>query len=194
MESKKITKKKLQLTKAKIEIDCVIIDNKPINLTPVPHGNIDNYITHLDCKSCGLEFKKRYSHYSTCPDCQHKSNIDKYYTMPLVEWDGKACLFEYLSDDKYFFDTDSIVEYCEDNEINPRDLMLVVCSTSNFSTIGFDNWEEEVHEDWEPSAEFEQKLKEFNDFLSNEPSRTWFPTDKRVDISELLEKEVQNGN
>jgi len=193
MESKKITKNDLQVIKAKIEVDCVMIDNKPINLTPVPHTTIDNYITHTDCKSCGNEFKKRYTYDHTCSNCLHKNNIDKYYTFPLVEWDGKACLFDYLSDDKYFFDTESIVEYCEDNEINPRDLMLVVCSTSNFSAIDFDNWAEEVHEDWEPSAEFEKKLQEFNDFLSKESTQTWFPTDKRVDISELLIKEASNG-
>lgn len=38
------------------------------------------------------------------------------------------------------------------------------------------------------------KLKEFNDFLSKESSQTWFPTDKRVDISELLIKEVNNAH
>lgn len=193
MENKKVTKQDLQIVKAKIDIDVLLIDGKKINLTPLAHSSIENHITHADCKTCGAEFEKRYTYEHTCSDCIHKKNVDKYYNMPLVEWDGESCLFDYESDDKYLFNTDDILDYCEENEINPKDLMLVVCTTSNFSTLNFDNWQDEVHEDWEPSAEFEQKLKEFNDFLSKEPTRTWFPTDQRVDISELLLKEINNG-
>lgn len=193
METKKITKKDLEVIKAKIEIDCILIENKPINLTHVAYSNINNYITHVDCDACGIEFKKRYTYESTCASCQHKKNIDKYYNMPLVEWDGEVLLFDYLNDDKFFSDTEEILDYCEENEIEPKDLMLVICATSNFSTIDcYDQWQDEVHEDWEPSAEFEQKLKEFNDFLTKESTKTWFPTDKRVDVSELLTKKIKN--
>lgn len=186
MESKKITKKDLEVIKAKIEVDCIIIDNKPINLSPVAHSRIENYITHVDCDMCGLEFKKRYDYESVCASCKHKEKIDKYNAMPLVEWDGESYLFDYLSDDKYFSDADEILDYCEDNEIEPKDLMLVECTSTNFSQLDFDIWADDVHEDWEPSTEFQEKLKEFNDFLSKKSTNTWFPSKKRVDITELL--------
>lgn len=75
----------------------------------------------------------------------------------------------------------------------PSGLLAVTCTTSNFSQIDFNHWCDEVHEDWEPSAEFEKKLKEFNEFLANEPTKTWWPSNKRVNLSFLDEqmKEAQ---
>src|SRR5690606_36148732 len=51
--------------------------------------------------------------------------------------------------------------------------------------IDFDYWCDEVHEDWEPSSEFTKQLKDFNEFLKNESTNTWWATNKRVDVSFL---------
>ncbi|MFD1770836.1 hypothetical protein [Sphingobacterium suaedae] len=181
MDKKKIHRKDLAILKAKIEVDCIMVDNKPINLTPVLHASIQNYCTHDDCKECGIEFEKKYTHDLYCDACLHKRRVDRYKALELVEWDGETPLVIF-GDDQYFFNEDDIISYCEDNECQPNDLMLVVCRTSNLSQIDWDHWMDEVHEDWEPSAELTRRLIEFNEFLSNEPSNTWFEGKKRVTL------------
>lgn len=188
MGNPKVHRNDLQIVKGKIEVDCVIIDNKPINLTPVPAYSIDNYCTHDDCISCGKEFKKRFLYIKICDECQYKKDVDKYYSYDLVEWDGETAVVLY-DGDKYFFNQEDIEIYCEENELNPEKLMLVLCSTSNLSQIDLDHWRDDVHDDWEPSDEMLKRLKDFNDFLSKEPSNTWFPTKKRIQ----LKIDVSNG-
>lgn len=184
MEKKKVTRKDLEILKAKTDVECIIIDNKVINLTIVPHQSIENYITHDNCSECGIEFEKHFTYAKLCGQCSWQAKCKKYEALELVEWDNKTplCIFD---DDTYFFDEEGILTYCEDNDIKPSRLMLVLSKTTNFSTIDFDQWCDEVHEDWEPSSEFFQKLKEFNEFLQNESTNTWWATNKRVDISYL---------
>lgn len=182
MENRKFTRKDLPIQKGKIEIDFIEVDGRKINLTIVPHQSIEQFITHDNCMDCGAEFEKRFTYNKRCESCTLKEEYKKYQSLELVEWNGEdaLCIF---NDDTYFFDEDDILIYCEDRDIKPSELMLVVCKTSNFSTIDFDQWCDEVHEDWEPSSDFQKKLKEFNDFLEKESTNTWFPTNKRVTIS-----------
>lgn len=181
MAKQKIHRKDLAILRAKIEVDCIFVDNKLVNLTPVPHASIDKYCTHDDCKECGKEFKKNYSHDVYCGSCSHQKFVDRYNALELVEWDGKTPLVLF-NDDQYFFSEDDIIFYCEGEDFQPKDLMLVVCTTSNLSQIDWDHWADEVHEDWEPSSELEHRLKEFNEFLSKESSNTWFEGKKRVTL------------
>lgn len=187
MDNEKIHRKDLAIIRAKIEVDCIIVDNKPINLTQVPHASIENYCTHDDCKECGKEFKKKYTHESYCGACLNKRRVDRYNALELVEWDGETPLVTF-NDDQYFYNEDDIISYCENHECQPSDLMLVLCTTSNLSQIDFDHWMDEVHEHWEPSAELARRLNEFNEFLSKESSNTWFEGKKRV----MIDLEVSN--
>lgn len=184
MEKKKVTRKDLPIQKGKIEIDFIVVDGKKINLTIIPHQSIEQFVTHDNCIGCGIEFEKIFTYAKRCESCSWKEKVKKYKSLELVKWDYEKPLCIY-DDDTYFFDADDIMIYCEDNEIKPSDLMLVICNTSNFSTIDFEHWCDEVHEDWEPSAEFTKKLKEFNEFLQKESTNTWWATNKRVDVSEL---------
>jgi len=185
-KEQKVTAKDLPIQKGKVDIEYIEVDGKKINLTPMPHRAIENYLTHTDCQECGSEFKKQYTYEKICMSCQWKKESVKYNSLQLVEWDVETplCLFD---DDKYFFHVDEILDYCYENEMLPSGLKPVTCTTSNFSPIDFDHWCDEVHEDWEPSAEFKKRLKEFNEFLVNESTSTWFASNKRVDLSFLNE-------
>ncbi len=182
MEKKKVTRKDLPVQKGKIDIDFIEVEGKKINLTPVPHQSIENYITHDWCNSCGNEFEKNGTYDMKCSACRHQQELEKYNSFSLVEWNGEdaLCIF---NDDTYFFNEDDIIIYCEDRDIKPSDLMLVLCHTTNFCTIDWEHWCDEVHENWEPSPEFSKRLEEFNEFLQNESTNTWWATNKRVDVS-----------
>lgn len=184
MERKKVTRKDLPVQKGKIDIDFIEVDGRKINLTIVPHQSIDHFITHDNCIDCGIEFEKHFTYAKRCESCAWKEECKKYQALELVEWNGEdaLCIF---NDDTYFFSEDDIISYCEDHDIEPSGLMLVLCHKTNFSTIDWEHWCDEVHENWEPSPEFSKRLEEFNEFLQNESTNTWWATNKRVDVSNL---------
>jgi len=68
--------------------------------------------THRKC-DCGNLVEK---HWLKCDECRAKTGVEKYRAMPFKEWDGKTplCLFD---TDTYFFSSDDIDYYCEENEI-----------------------------------------------------------------------------
>ena len=178
------SEKDLTIKKGKVSVEYIEVDGKIINLTPVHAQNIELYITHKDCEQCGTEFEKSYTYDRFCSSCAHEKFKKRYFGLELVEWDEKTplCLFE---DDTYFFDRDEIEEYCEEHEVEISGLMLVLCEESSFVPLDLECLTSSggvVHEDWEPSEQLEQKIKEFNDFLEKEGTDTWFPTNKRVKL------------
>src|SRR6185295_16106581 len=78
--------------------------------------------THHLC-DCGKAAEKAYI---SCSECRRKNSNDRYNALPFVEWDGKTPLTEW-DGDKYFFNEEDIYQYCENNEINSSELMLVIC-------------------------------------------------------------------
>lgn len=143
--------------------------------------NIDTLATHRDCENCGIEFEKRFTHEKKCQACRRKQESENYQKLPLVEWDGSCPLFDWDSDDKYFYDESDIDEYCEDNEIDKSSLRLVLCEKSHFPEVNiYDQFEEVVHEDWEPSKELKALVDALNAHLKTADTHTWFPIDKRV--------------
>lgn len=146
--------------------------------------HINTLATHVDCKICGIEFEKRYTHDTECQECVTKKQKENYLALPLVEWDGKTPLFDWNSDDKYFFDEDDIEQYCEECGCEKSDLRLVLCEKSSFPEVNiYDQFEEVVHEDWEPSKELDKLVNDLNAYLKNASTNTWFPIDKRVSLS-----------
>ncbi|MGJ1359478.1 hypothetical protein ACR79K_22520 [Sphingobacterium siyangense] len=190
MEKVKVTRKDLEIKKGTIEVDCIVVDGKNINLTPVNYQSIEKFITHEDCCNCGREFKKGNTYDIKCYTCRSLDSIEKFNQLQLVEWDGETPL--YLWDlDVYFFDYESIEDYCFENETEISELRLVLCEKSHFSYVDYEDFAQEVHEDWEPSKEMKDKLEEFNKFLESQSTDTWFPSKKRVDLTEFA-KEVDH--
>ncbi|WBV60259.1 hypothetical protein PFY12_14620 [Chryseobacterium camelliae] len=184
MEKQKRTREDLVIQEGKITVNFIEVDGKKIVLIPVPHSDIRNHLTHENCENCKKEFEKKFTYERFCHDCQNKKDEENFLHMKLVEWDKETPLYLYDSTDKYFFDYDDILDYCKEEEIELNDLKLVLCSRSYFSPIDLEYITEEVtHEDWEPSEEFNNKLKDFNDWLVKQNTNTWFPTDQRVDLS-----------
>lgn len=91
--------------------------------------------THQLC-DCGAEMERGYT---ICQSCSSKKQMAKYETMPFKEWDGKAPL-TLFDDDKHFWDEDSLLDYCEMNEVLPKDLQLVICEPNYASEIEPDDF------------------------------------------------------
>lgn len=164
---------------AKISIKAFSVGDKVFNSNLVSKEQL---ATHIDCEDCGKEIKKSTTYQKVCSDCSVIRASNKFNSLPRIEWDGETPVALFGSD-QYFFSSDDILNYCDENETSPENLSFVLCETNNFSKIDYDLFIDSVHEDYEFSDEFEKKLKEFNDFLEKEPTNTWFPTNKRVCIT-----------
>ena len=74
--------------------------------------------TYTFCK-CGQP-KPKFNIY--CPACEPKEE-DRYLKKTFKEWDGETPLVIF-NDDQYFFDEDSLIEYCDEHEIKSSDIAL----------------------------------------------------------------------
>jgi hypothetical protein len=113
--------------------------------------------THIVC-ACGAPQEKGYTH---CQACRDKRDRERWEAMPVVDWDGETPLVCYRSDE-WFFNTDQLVEHCEDNEIEIGDLMLVNGAPIYARQIDEDYWSDDLAEDCELPKPIRDALNQFN--------------------------------
>ncbi len=137
--------------------------------------------THRKC-SCGNLFKIN----AYCESCREKRFKERFLELEEVEWDGESALVCF-DDDRYFYSLEDAHEYCEDNEIDIKDLMLVQCERKfTFAHINIDEMneeyctEEETFSDFHP--EIAKKVDELNALLDNTKSKLWYATNKRIKV------------
>lgn len=126
--------------------------------------------THNVCKKCGIPVEKSLT---LCD--KHKAELDneRYLKMPFKEWDMKTPLVQYGTD-KYFWDSGYIEDYCDENEIDEKDLQLVICEPVYLPEIDEDYFCDYLPDEQdELPIEVQNKLKEFNEFLKSQPPVSW---------------------
>jgi len=94
--------------------------------------------THRECEKCGKVIDK----YGYCRDCHVKNEIEKYQKMERQKWNETDVLYS-QSQDKYFFSRCELGDYCEDEGIEPIDLLLIICQPIYATEI----YPEEYYED-----------------------------------------------
>lgn len=122
--------------------------------------------THMKCE-CGNLMSRGWL---KCESCRSKQSKENYLKLPYEEWDFKKPVVEW-GGDEYFFDIDYLNDYMYDNEIEEIDLLI--CEPIGYRQIDGETVTGDAHEDWEPSKELEDKIKEFNDYLSTLPPHSW---------------------
>lgn len=137
--------------------------------------------THLKCE-CGNIMSKSYT---KCEECRHKKSSDYYMSLPFKEWDFKEYVVEW-DGDKYFFSLEELEDYMQENEIEEIDLLF--CEPIEYSMIDSEDLVNgNAHEDWEPSAELEKRIKELNDYLGTLPAHSYEPGKVRTNHKIKLE-------
>lgn len=131
--------------------------------------------THSKCE-CGNKVQKGWT---KCDFCRAKSAKERYDAYEFQEWDGKQPVY---SDnyDKYFFDSDEIDDYCEENEVSSEDLMLVICKSNYLGLINSSIWEDDLPEDGDIPKELQVKLDELNEFIKTLPPVSYYPSKIRT--------------
>lgn len=97
--------------------------------------------THRPCEDCGEPANK---HFIVCSTCRAKRQRAKYDALPKEEWNGDPiCLYD---GDKFFFDLDDIICYCEDHDVRPQDLMLTDTRPDGLRRVDDDYWCDDLPE------------------------------------------------
>jgi len=92
---------------------------------------------------CGHKAER---HWLKCENCRAKQDRERFFSYPEVPWDGSTPIVIF-DDDKYFFSEDDLLEYCEDNECSPSDLMLCLCKPNYLRQVDESYWEDVFPED-----------------------------------------------
>jgi len=98
--------------------------------------------THIVCE-CGKPTPKTYTR---CEECRNKLTRERWLALPLVEWDGESPIVMF-DDDRYFWSTEDLLDWCYDEDIKPSTLMLVTCEPHFAREIDADYWSDDLPED-----------------------------------------------
>lgn len=138
--------------------------------------------THTKCE-CGAVIKKMCS---KCQQCISKHSRERFLKLEEVEWDGESimCL---RHDNKFFSDMDEVFCYCEEEEIDIKDLELMHCEKQvHISEINIDELNDEYYTGdgdlgvsyYHP--EIAKKTEELNKLIREIDPIIWFQTKKRI--------------
>lgn len=148
------------------------------------HGARWSGCTHMTCE-CGKVFEKGHT---ICSSCEAKRRTDKYYALPLVDWDGVTplCVWD---DDRYFFDEDSVLDYMADLKADDpeadHEVQLVLCTPHKLHLLDADTWCDDLAEDGELPDDVLEKLDALNEALKNAPTVCWSDGRQRIDVDAL---------
>jgi len=137
--------------------------------------------THRLC-DCGNIMERGYS---KCRFCINNANIERYNALPFREWDGVTPVYS-ETQDTYFFNEQEIIDYCEDEEILPERLRLVLCKPNNFSHIDYEQWQDIMPDDVD---ELPKKLLDgieaLNKIIDELPPASYSPGKIRTEYKDL---------
>ncbi|MBC1185575.1 hypothetical protein HII27_07565 [Kluyvera sp. SCKS090646] len=80
--------------------------------------------THRKCKNKPDEHPIHSTH-GYCEECHRESRQAKFAEIERAVWAGEPLVL--FDDDHYFFDVESLADYCLEHSVLPRELQLLIC-------------------------------------------------------------------
>lgn len=143
--------------------------------------------THQTCECGQVHDKSR----TKCRSCIGTESTEKYYALPMVEWDGITPVATF-DDDKFFFDEESVLDWMADLKhdagMEDVEVQLVLCTPQKLHYISDDNWCDDLPDDGELPDEVAQKLEELNEAIKRAPVVSWWAGTTRINVDSLWEK------
>ena len=84
--------------------------------------------THRKCKNKPDEHPVHSTH-GYCEECHRESRQVKFATFERAVWAGEPLVI--FDSDQYFFDIESLAEYCQENSVLPGELQLLICKPNS---------------------------------------------------------------
>ena len=144
--------------------------------------------THKKCKECGTVYSKQ----SYCDFCQAKKETEKYYAMPMIEWDETSPVCEWHND-KYFWDKEEVLEYMYEMMEDAKSLgceaevQLVLCEPHYLHLLSGEEWSDDIAEDNEGELpdEVEAAIDVLNAVIKSQGPTCWYPGKQRINMEPL---------
>lgn len=154
------------------------------------------YCCHTDapCPTDGCT-RRRGRHRVHCDECWHRISWERYAKLEQVNdsWaPSNLCPLAIDESDRYFFDKEDLFEYCQEHDLKPSDLKLLMCwehSPSGFS-IGEHVTDYLLEDGNVPGTPEEISAVErvVNDYFEKHRPWSWYPDHKRRPSDEVIAK------
>lgn len=133
--------------------------------------------THLKCE-CGKPMTKGWT---KCEECRNKQEIKRYNELPFKEYNEDWVYSEFANE--YFRDSDKIEQFCIDNDVDAKDLRLVLCKPIYFRQIGAEYWEDVLPDDSEGElpVELQKAVDALNEIINKLPPASYLPDKVRTE-------------
>ena len=125
-----------------------------------------------------------------CRACEAKIDREKYYALPMVEWDETTPVCDYKSDN-YFWDIEDVLEHLFDiledaqkNGYEPES-RLVLCEPHYLHQLDGCEWEDDLADEGELSDEVGAAVDALNAVLKAQGPSCWYPGKQRIDMEPL---------
>lgn len=136
--------------------------------------------THVKCETCGAPVVRNWLN---CETCRRKDERARYDAMPWREWDGDSPITLY-DGDEFFFDEDSLLDYCDVNNTDPATLMLVHCVPNRARRLDEDYFVDELPDDGDLPHEILRAIDAFNEAIKDVGPLSWGAGKERAIIGD----------
>jgi hypothetical protein len=126
--------------------------------------------THQLCE-CGTVIDKSRT---KCDKCHHKARWEKYKSLQSKDWNGGDFLVTW-DDDKFFWCDSDLMDYCEEQQMQPQDMQLVFAKPVYGRYLDGSYFCDELHEDGELPDSILEAMESFNAVVKAAGPLSWIP-------------------
>ncbi|MCS3433672.1 hypothetical protein [Klebsiella sp. BIGb0407] len=132
---------------------------------------------------------------SYCEICHKLKREAHFATLERVVWGGEPLVI--FDDDTYFFDMESLADYCLDNSVLPSELQLVICSPNYPAEFDIEqHCENEFPEDGDISLlskDIQGAVAALNKAIKASPPISWSGSDQVAIVSDDILDDEQKA-
>jgi len=125
-----------------------------------------------------------------CRSCQAKIDSEKYYALPIADWDGvtPTCDDDH---DKYFWDKGQLLDamFWELEDATKRgeepEMHVVICDPQYLHTLDGSEWSDDLADDGELSDDVGAAIDALNVVIKAQGPSCWYSGKQRIDMEPL---------
>lgn len=119
--------------------------------------------THRKCKNKPDEHSIHSTH-GYCEECHRESRQAKFATFERAVWSGEPLVI--FDSDQYFFDVESLTDYCYEHSLLPSELQLMICEPNYPPEFDLEQHCEEIMPDGEDYYYLPQAVRDAAEALN----------------------------
>ncbi|EOW4542377.1 hypothetical protein ACUHRZ_001253 [Raoultella planticola] len=150
--------------------------------------------THRKCDKNPDEHPIRSTH-GYCEECHRESRQAKFATFERTVWAGEPLVI--FDDDQYFFDAESLADYCWDHSVFPSELQLLICEPSHIPEFDLEQHCEEIMPDGDDYYCLPQSLRDaaeaLNKAIKESGPVSWCGSDRVAIVSDDMLTDEQKA-